>query len=169
MAGRRPIPTKLKLLRGNPGHRRLNPDEPKPRELSKAPPAPVFLGEIAKAEWRRRAREFVDLGMLTSADLGVLAGYCEAFGRFAEASEEFRRLGRPYTITTDKGFTVKHPLLGIIDAAEKTMRSFATEFGMTPAARPKVSISPKRSEEDLNFSDGRLRLNPKSDANRARS
>src|ERR1700730_15645373 len=118
MTGRRPIPTRLKLLRGNPGHRPINANEPKPRTLTKTPLAPAFLGASAKAEWRRRARELVGLGMLTSSDLGVLAAYCEAFGRFADATAEFERLGRPFTITTDKGFQVKHPLVGIIDAAE---------------------------------------------------
>src|SRR5579884_2300809 len=140
MTGRRPIPTRLKVLRGNPGRRPLNPNEPKPRELTKAPPPPDYLGETAAAEWKRRAREFVKLGMLTSADLGLLAAYCEAFGRFADATKQFKQMGSPYFITTDKGFQVKHPLVGIIDAAERTMRAYAAEFGMTPATRPKISL-----------------------------
>jgi P27 family predicted phage terminase small subunit len=151
MAGRRPIPTRLKILRGNPGHRPLNLGEPKPRELSKVPPAPRFLSDTARAEWRRRAREFVGLRMLTSADLGALAALCEAYGRFADATAEFERLGRPFTITTDKGFQVKHPLLAIIDAAEKTLRAFSLEFGVTPASRSKISLPPLR---DPNFDDG---------------
>jgi P27 family predicted phage terminase small subunit len=83
--------------------------------------------------------------MLTGADLGLLAGYCEAFGRFADATKLFAEIGSPYVITTDKGLEMAHPLLKIIDMAERTMRMYAAEFGMSPAARPKISL-PKRRD-----------------------
>ena len=45
MRGRRPNPTRLKLLTGNPGKRPLNPDEPKPQIA--VPECPVELGPAA--------------------------------------------------------------------------------------------------------------------------
>ena len=43
MKGRKPTPTYLKLLKGNPGKRSLNKHEPKPALLNKPPEPPPFL------------------------------------------------------------------------------------------------------------------------------
>ncbi len=50
--GRKPTPTRLKLLRNNPGKRPLNPDEPQPEATLPEPPA--HLSDEAKCEWQRR-------------------------------------------------------------------------------------------------------------------
>ena len=52
--GRKPKPTAIKRLEGNPGKRPLNIYEPKP--LKKAPTCPDWLDEEAKREWRRLAK-----------------------------------------------------------------------------------------------------------------
>ena len=50
-AGRKPKPTAVKILEGNPGKRKLNEHEPQPQR--KAPPCPKWLEPEAKKEWRR--------------------------------------------------------------------------------------------------------------------
>jgi phage terminase small subunit len=55
MSGPPPIPTKLKLLRGNPGHKRLNLVEPEPPVLPACPEPPAFITGYAAEEWRRAA------------------------------------------------------------------------------------------------------------------
>ena len=47
--GRKPTPTAIKELEGNPGKRALNEREPKPQK--KAPACPKWLEEEAKKEW----------------------------------------------------------------------------------------------------------------------
>ena len=49
--GRKPTPTAIKELEGNPGKRPLNKNEPKPTK--KAPPCPKWLEPEAKKEWHR--------------------------------------------------------------------------------------------------------------------
>ena len=44
--GRKPTPTAIKMLEGNPGKRQLNMNEPVPR--AKAPRCPTWLEEEAK-------------------------------------------------------------------------------------------------------------------------
>jgi len=149
--GRKSVPTRLKVLRGFPGHRPLNDNEPRPRVIMRTPAPPEFLGETARGEWKRRAKEFVEIGMLTGPDLGLLAAWCEAYGRFADASRQFKENGCPYFYTNDKGSQVKHPLINIINDAEHTMRSLAGEFGMSPVARPRISLPPSR-QNDREFS-----------------
>ena len=55
-----PTPTNLKLLRGNPGKRKLNTNEPDPEPA--IPPCPSHLDKVAKKEWRRVSKELLALG-----------------------------------------------------------------------------------------------------------
>ena len=59
--GRKPKPTSLKVLEGNPGKRALNDTEPKPEK--KAPKCPTWLNKEAKKEWKRIATELEALGI----------------------------------------------------------------------------------------------------------
>ena len=52
--GRKPKPTALKELEGNPGGRPLNHNEPKPAK--KAPRCPSWLEDEAKKEWKRMGK-----------------------------------------------------------------------------------------------------------------
>ena len=61
--GRKPKPTAVKVLEGNPGKRSLNTGEPKPEK--KAPRCPAWLEDEAKKEWRRMAKQLEHLGILT--------------------------------------------------------------------------------------------------------
>ena len=86
MRGRKPTPTYLKLLNGNPGKRRLNPNEPKPR--NRTPTCPSHLCPSAKAEWKRLAAQLAILQILTEFDRGALAAYCQTYGRWMEAERK---------------------------------------------------------------------------------
>ena len=74
--GRKPKPTAVKLLEGNPGKRGLNAGEPKPER--KAPRCPGWLEAEAKKEWKRMAKQMELLGILTEIDMAAFAGYCQA-------------------------------------------------------------------------------------------
>lgn len=54
--GRKPKPTAVKVLEGNPGKRSLNTNEPKPQK--KTPRCPAWLEAEAKKEWKE-AEEFI--------------------------------------------------------------------------------------------------------------
>ena len=71
--GRKPKPTALKVLEGNPGKRPLNDHEPIPPkgELK----CPSWLLPEAKKEWKRLASSLEAMGVLTMADLTAFAGY----------------------------------------------------------------------------------------------
>ena len=73
MRGRKPLPSNVVRLRGNPGKRRLNDGEPRPAPV--VPACPACLGEEARKEWQRLARELGELGLLTRMDRGMLAAY----------------------------------------------------------------------------------------------
>jgi phage terminase small subunit len=71
MNGRKPKPTHLKLVTGNPGRRPLNDCEPQP-EIA-LPPVPPELCDDAKLEWDRVSFELHRAGLLTKVDRAALA------------------------------------------------------------------------------------------------
>ena len=77
--GRKPKPTAMKELEGNPGKHPLNTSEPKPNK--KAPACPKWLEPEAKKEWRRLAKQMEAIGILTEVDMAAFAGYCQAMER----------------------------------------------------------------------------------------
>ena len=77
--GRKPKPTAIKELEGNPGKRPLNEAEPKPEH--KAPPCPKWLEPEAKKEWRRLSKQLEAIGVLTEVDQAAFASYCQAYAR----------------------------------------------------------------------------------------
>src|SRR5438132_7052622 len=98
MAGRKPTPTRLKELKGNPGHRALNDREPK---FTKKAACPKHLKGEARKEWNRVKRELAPLGLLTSVDRMALAAYCTLWSRWIAAEEQIELLG--LVVKTDKG------------------------------------------------------------------
>jgi phage terminase small subunit len=78
--GRRPKPTRMKVLTGNPGKRPLNRYEPRPNPVM--PDCPPELGPAAQREWARLVGELSSLNMVTnlgpSGARNVLRGLCVA-------------------------------------------------------------------------------------------
>ena len=66
MAGRKPKPTALKKLEGNPGKRKLNTKEPMPGKGM--PDCPKWLLPEAKKEWERLCVKLSEIGVLTEID-----------------------------------------------------------------------------------------------------
>ncbi len=81
--GRKPKPTALKILEGNPGKRPLNENEPIPPKGNIK--CPTWLLPEAKKEWKRLAPSLEAMGVLTMADLTAFEGYCQAYARWKEA------------------------------------------------------------------------------------
>jgi len=84
MQGRKPIPTAVKELRGNPGHRPLGDREPQPKVGE--PPMPSGLSRYAKQAWKRMVPILLDMGVLTVADGDALMLYCEAYASWKTAT-----------------------------------------------------------------------------------
>ena len=126
-------PTKLRVMRGNPAKRPLPVGEPAPAQLEQVPEPPAILGAAAEREWRRLAPELMRLGLLTVADLGMFTAYCQTFGRWYEAEQELKQQA---LATPNKGGQV---WLRISESASKEMRQYASEFGLTPASRTRLT------------------------------
>ena len=136
--GPAPLPTAVKQLRGNPGKRALNKEEPRP--AATMPRCPAHLGKEARAEWRRVARGLHEAGLLTQIDRAALAVYCQAWERWVRAEGQVARHGE--VVKTAAGNVMQNPYLSIANRAMRQMREMARELGMTPSARSQIRVQP---------------------------
>lgn len=141
MRGPKPIPTALKLVRGNPGCRPLNKNEPQPTRG--VGPCPEGLSDVARAEWGKVVPELERLGMLALVDSPSLEAYCDAIAVMREARREIKKHG---IMTEGERGYVKNPAVAIQKEAALLVRQFAAEFGLTPSARVRLKApeAPKR-------------------------
>jgi P27 family predicted phage terminase small subunit len=144
MRGRRPKPTRLKVLSGNPGKRPLNSDEPKP-EIA-IPDCPPELGPLAQKEWQRLAGELISLRILTNLDRAALAAYCGAYALWAEATENIQKFGT--MVKSPSGYPIQSPYVAIANRQAEIMMRIASEFGFTPASRSRIA-TPRDDTPDL--------------------
>ena len=132
--GRKPKPTAVKVLEGNPGKRPLNMYEPVPEK--KAPECPSWLNDEAKEEWDRLADKMVNLGSLTEMDMAAFAGYCQSYARWKEAEEFIEKHGT--IVKTPSGYWQQVPQVSIAQTNLKVMLKFCSEFGLTPSFRSRM-------------------------------
>jgi P27 family predicted phage terminase small subunit len=145
MSGPAPLPTAIKELRGNPGKRRLNAKEPKPRRV--LPRAPTHLNAAAKKHWRKTARELHTLGLLTVLDIDALAAYCQVYARWVGAEDALAKTGM--VIKTVAGNFIQSPYLSIANRALELMHRYEAEFGMTPSARTRIVVEKPQEESEF--------------------
>jgi P27 family predicted phage terminase small subunit len=143
--GVRPEPTALKVMRGNPGRRPLNHDEPQP-EIA-APTPPDILDELAVAEWHRVIGDLVANRLMTALDRAALANYCQAWSNWVQAEGKVRELGA--VMVSSHGIPCPSPWASRANQERIAIRQFLAEFGMSPAARSGVRMSPSEPKDRL--------------------
>lgn len=140
--GPTPIPTQIKLLRGNPGHRPIGKREPKPR--AGAPSCPAWLGGEAKKMWREIAPQLQEMGVLTKIDRNALTLYCETWARWRLTVEALVGLDyRKDGLEIKRLSIIARDSLGIL-------HRLGAAFGMTPSDRTRIQVA-KPSVEDAEF------------------
>lgn len=153
MRGKTPTPTTLKILRGNPGRRRLNSEEPSSPLLKRMPPAPGFLDDEGKRVWSAEGRRFIKAGLLTALDLTMFGTWCIWYSKRDIASRAVNQsglvvkaggVGNPYI----------SPYMSVISMCSKAMHQIEIEFGLSPASRTKVrSLNPAQRSLFSDFLD----------------
>jgi hypothetical protein len=138
-SGRRPQPTALKILRGNPGQRKLNTQEPKPPAGAVVKPAGLSAG--AAAIWDELAPVCVGMGTLTLADLRPFRTLCELQASLDRASV-LKTVGE-----WDTALKLEKEFAGLI-------RPYYALFGLEPVSRAKISVP--KAEEPVNKWEGVL-------------
>ena len=152
MRGRKPVPTPLRVVRGNPGKRPLPQNEP-------VPPAgemlcPAWVQGRAKDIWHELRPVLEGMRVLTLADAAMFAVLCETQAEFIEARLDVRERGTEVEQRRfDKHgneFTVleQNPSVKIASDAGKRVKALMVEFGLSPSSRTRVTATPKPEADD---------------------
>lgn len=145
MRGRKPKPTKIKELEGNPGRRPLNDREPKP-ELADSRVPRGRLDAEGRRLWKILAEPLARNGILTELDLPALEMLCHHFSIARSGKLESDRTG--VTSTGARG-KVKNPATSVFEQNSKLFIRYAAEFGLTPSSRVRIKVDLKEKEKTL--------------------
>ncbi len=143
-----PTPTRIKMLRGNPGKRPLNYREPQPEK--NAPRRPVWLSADAKRAWKRLVPQLKRMRLLTAADGDALVAYCQTWSRWKRAEEFLEKHGDVYPIRDEVGRVrcmQQFPQVAISRNLAQLLKAYQQEFGLTPSARTRIEVQDPEEEE----------------------
>jgi P27 family predicted phage terminase small subunit len=147
MRGRKPKPTSIKTLSGNPGRRPVNTAEPRFRVPERTPRPPAFLSDSAAEVWRDLGKLLREAGLFTVVDRYALAMFCAVAARWMRAEREIERLG--VVLIAESGNLYQNPWLHIANKAWGQMRQMLSEFGLTPAERSRLKVATTEEEPTL--------------------
>ena len=134
MRGRKPIPTALARLHGNPRDRKPPAAEPKP--AGDLTDAPDWFSADQKAGWEYAMRN-APLGLLKRLDRSALAIWVVAEDLHRQAVISQNKMGLLVKAPNSE-LPIQSPFLPIINRQALIMLKAASELGFTPATRPRL-------------------------------
>jgi len=132
-------PTAILKIRGS--RRAKRPQEPRP-EIER-PACPQWLGADARTAWRELVPRLMALKVLTAIDRNPLARYCTLWARWRKLSLILQQQPEVYELTNDKGQVrcwQQRPEVSIVNQLSQLLLRLEQEFGLTPAARPRIQV-----------------------------
>jgi P27 family predicted phage terminase small subunit len=90
------------------------------------------------------------MGVLTEADGVALEMLCETYADFLAARAELKAIGSEYYQTSTASGDVMHrihPAVAQRNDADRRIRAWLAEFGMTPSARARVKADAEAEED----------------------
>ena len=145
--GRKRIPDSVKALRGNPGKRARNRDEPKPAEKAPTMPPHVKACPERRKTWRYLVKELKSMGLLASSDVAIMTIYCDAWAEYVEACKQVMKTG--FLVKSERTTTYyRNPLLDVKSSREKTLANCASELGLSPTSRARLHTDKAKTGKD---------------------
>jgi len=146
MKGPRPLPTVLKILRGNPGGRPLNTREPHPGALAIYTPPELFRDRAACLEWKRTIIPAIQTGQITAADRAMAVGYCLLWSTWRSQLETASL--HPHVVAVGKAHhPIPNPARVMANKTYLLLVKTAAELGLTPSSRSRVTVSGASGQE----------------------
>lgn len=139
MRGRKPVPTVLKLLRGNPGKRPINRREPQPAALDVSVPVEL-VDAVARAEWTRTIAPAIQRRQITSADRLLALAHCECFAAWREQLALAAQHAHVVAVGPNK-HPMPNPARSMANRTLLILIKIDSELGLSPASRSRVTIS----------------------------
>lgn len=142
--GPAPRPTALRVLEGSGGrtlaHRPLPKGEPMPQRMT--PRCPASLTGEARAFFQREAPRLFRLGLLTELDDAEFVLLAKSYQRWEQAEAAVER-----SLEATGRLSRLRVVVAVRYAAQ--FRQLASDFGMSPAARARLSLDDRDGADDL--------------------
>lgn len=146
--GRKRKPTAQKLREGAP-IKQDRSDEPQPRVGEPACPQAIREDPVAWAKWCELVVLLDDMGILTTAEAGIIEQLCRAYSVMVRAKEIIDRVGMVVESWSEYSMTYKrNPACQEYWAACEMIRKLMPELGLTPSGRAKLKTADKPTEDD---------------------
>lgn len=140
--GRKPKPTAVKKIEGNPGKRPLNDNEPRFRPgLPHRPPS--WMSKEAKKLWKHLVPQLEEIpGLLQRVDQTAMEQLCENYSIWKEAVQTLREKGMVFYGETKGGaeYIQPRPEVTIARNASKLVMEACSQFGFTPSSRGRINL-----------------------------
>jgi P27 family predicted phage terminase small subunit len=131
-------PTHLKAVQGTQRADRANPNEPKSSGVLPMPPDHLSAQEAEKFLVLRGYLS--SMGIASVEDTDALAMLAATLVEIEEAQVLLHSLGSPYYVPNEENGMIRpHPAINVIQTGRQRAQALLGEFGLTPAARSKVS------------------------------
>jgi len=160
MKGRKPKPTTQQIAEGDPRklgvHRleqKLKAEAKGTRGLPKCPP---HLKGLARKAWRFWSEELAHMNLDCRPDALMLEGACIAYQSAIKAYETIqtqgalvaKRIVDPETNKLVVSNVKPHPAVAQGNAAWMLLKTFCSEFGLSPVSRTRLAVEKPSAEED---------------------
>lgn len=143
--GNRPMPTKLKVFRGETRPSQLNKNEPTlPPCL---PAAPEELNEDSLKVWNNLAPQLDELGILTAIDQTMLGFLCQEIARFRKYMKLLDE-STPLIKDRDNGLR-KNPMAQLCRDSLLLINRIGGDFGLSPVARARLTVADPHDGDEL--------------------
>lgn len=132
-------PDRLKVIKGTARPDRMNPDAPAANIGTAEPPA--WLSVRASEIFAQLSATLLGMGIASPDDQAALALLASRLEEIEVCTAVIEDVGRTYSTTATSGDTLvrARPEVAMRNEAMRHAQSLLAEFGLTPAARSKVS------------------------------
>jgi len=137
------------MLHGTNRADRANPAEPKVGAIPAGTEPPDWLGDRGKEAWGEILPILRAMKVATVADPVALGMLCDALAEYIEARRVVREDGATYWTRGKSEMLRKRPEVEIASDAWRRAKSMLSEFGLTPAARSRVSAQGSDAADPL--------------------
>ena len=138
-------PTHLKAVQGTERKDRANPNEP--TASTAIPVAPDYLSSRAVEKFMQLCAILDGMGIASRDDNDALAILSALLIEIEEDVVLLESVGRYYMPSEESGIIRAHPAVASVASGRQRAQALLNEFGLTPAARSKVSAGkPKEAD-----------------------
>jgi len=148
MKGRKPLASAIKEQSGAfaKDPQRRNKSEPQAKRGRPAMPELVYADETAADKWRHTCDVLDEMGVLTTADMDLLAAYCLDYSMFCKLWEHVK--GGQVSSMDDKGRLSVTPEANQFHKYADRLLKRQAELGLTPSSRSRLHVSGDTKQDD---------------------